>query len=149
MYMVVSIQHLNINTLYYSSTYIEEEIHKGLVALKGGKLGVRFLWFSLFMHMFLFKGVDYFGQEMEHKRVVDGIEMSVHSWTPILDRNGKNTDYVTTTNIFATKLRQDLIVDVPRIPKELHDFLRPAKRRLNLNIAHNWGDVIPYNNCIV
>lgn len=83
MYMATSIQHLNINTLYDFSTYIAEEIHKGLVALKGGKIGVIFWWFLLFMHMFLFKDANYFGQEMELKRVVDGIEISVQSWTPI------------------------------------------------------------------
>lgn len=66
-----------------------------------------------------------------------------------MDRNEQNTDYVATTIIFSTKLRQALMVDVPRIPKELDDFLRPAERWPDLNISHNWGDVIPYNNCIV
>lgn len=34
--------------------------------------------------------------------------------------------------------------DLPRIPKELHDFLRPKERRLDLGIDNNWGDVNPY-----
>lgn len=87
MFMAASIQCPNINTLYDFSTYFSEEIHKCLVALKNGEIGVRFWWYSLFMHMFLYKGAYIFGKDMELKRVVDGVVIPIQSWTSLLDRH--------------------------------------------------------------
>lgn len=55
----------------------------------------------------------------------------------------KKIDFVIFENIFASKLRS-LAMNVLRIPKALHDLLRPKDRRLELRVDHNWGDVIPY-----
>lgn len=35
-------------------------------------------------------------------------------------------------------------MNVPRVPKALHDFLRPKDRRPELGVDHNWGEVISY-----
>lgn len=36
------------------------------------------------------------------------------------------------------------MVNVPKIPEELHDFLISKGRRPELKVYHNWGDIIPY-----
>ena len=52
----------------YFVTYLAEEIHVGLVEISKGKVEKTFGHCSLLMHMFLFKGVTYFGKEMELNR---------------------------------------------------------------------------------
>lgn len=57
--------------------------------------------------------------------------------------------FVRFDNIFSSKLRQRLMVNPSRIPKELHDFVRPKERLPLLRIEQNWGDFIPYPISIV
>lgn len=40
-------------------------------------------------------------------------------------------------------------MNMPSIPKALHDFLRPKDRKLELGIDHNLGDIIPYPTYII
>lgn len=44
----------------------------------------------------------------------------------------KDASYVRFDNCFASRLRTWLIVNPPRIPIELYDFLRPMEKRLEL-----------------
>lgn len=97
------------------------------------------------MYMILYKNVDFFAKEMEFRWVVDGENMPVQIWIMEMSWDKKDSSYVRFDNYFASGLRARLIVNPPRIPVELHDFLRPMERRPYLKLEHNWGDVIPYS----
>lgn len=64
MYMVAHIHHPQYCTIYDYTRFLVEKIHDGLIKLKKGEMGVRFSWYSLLMHMLLFKGAPYFGKNM-------------------------------------------------------------------------------------
>ena len=65
MYMMVQIASFGVDVIFYFSSFLAEEIHNGLVEIAKGKLDKTFGHYSLLMHMFLFKGVTYFGKDME------------------------------------------------------------------------------------
>ena len=52
------------DTIFYFASYLDEEIHNGLIGIAKSKVEKTFGHYSLLMHMFLFKGVTYFGNEM-------------------------------------------------------------------------------------
>ena len=47
------------------STFLAQEIHNGLVGISQGKVNRPFCWYSLLMHICLFKGVTFFSKGME------------------------------------------------------------------------------------
>lgn len=61
-----------------------------------------------------------------------------------MDKNDKKYNFVFSQNAFASRIRRSLIYELPRIPREIHEFLRPMEMRLDLNLSHNWGDFILY-----
>ena len=65
MYMIVQIASLGVNVIFDFASYLEKEIHTGLVGIEKGKVEKTFGHYSFPMHMFLFKGVAYFGKEMK------------------------------------------------------------------------------------
>lgn len=137
MYMASYIQHPNYCTIYDYGGYLVERIHEGLVRLKKGEVGVKFSWYSLFMHMLVFKGASYFGIDMTLERMEGDLEFPIQCWTTVLDKDDKKIDYVVFENLFASKLRRVMVMNMPRIPKALHDFLRPKDRRPEQGIDHN------------
>ena len=68
MYMITQISSFGVDVIFYFSSYIVEEIHTCLVGITKGKVDKKFGHYSLLMHMFLFKGVAYFGKEMNLNR---------------------------------------------------------------------------------
>lgn len=144
MYMKAHIQHPQYCIVYDYVGFLVERIHKGLIRLKKGEDGVRFIRYSLLMHMFLFKGAPYLGQSITLDRKEGNLDFPMQCWTIILDKDDKTYDYVTFQNFFALELKRTLVVNIPRIPIALHDFMRPKERRPKLWVDHNWGDVIPY-----
>ena len=68
MYMITQIASFGVDVIFYFASYIAEEIHIGLVGIAKGKVHKTFGHYSLLMHMFLFKGVAYFGKEMKLSR---------------------------------------------------------------------------------
>ena len=72
MYMMVQIASFFVDVIFEFSSYLVEEIHTTLVGITKGKVEKTFGHYSLLMHMFLFKGVTYFGKEMELNREQDG-----------------------------------------------------------------------------
>lgn len=144
MFMAIKIQHIGLVVIYNFVPYVVDKIHEGLINLKkGGKN--HFYWYSLLMHMFLFKDVDYFGQFMTLNRVVDGGSMPVQAWSTIMSKDWVAASYLLFDNCFASRLKTRLTINPPTIPKQFLDFLRPKERIPKLNIEHNWGDVIPYS----
>ena len=54
------------------STFLAQEIHNGLVGISQGKVNRPFFWYSLLMHICLFKGVTFFSKGMELELTKDG-----------------------------------------------------------------------------
>ena len=81
MYMMILITSFGLDVIFYFSNYLAEEIHVGLVRIAKGKMEKTFGHYSMLMHMFLFKGVTYFGKEMKLNREKDGIALPVQLWT--------------------------------------------------------------------
>ena len=68
MYMMVQISSFGVDVIFDFVSYLVEEIHTSLVGIAKGKVEKTFGHYSLLMHKFLFKGVAYFGKEMELNR---------------------------------------------------------------------------------
>ncbi len=68
MYMMVQIASFSVGVIFDFASFLAKEIHIGLVGLAKGKVEKTFGHYSLLMYMFLFKGVIYFGNEMELNR---------------------------------------------------------------------------------
>ena len=68
MYMMIQITFFRVDVVFDFATYLVEEIQVGLVGIAKGKVEKPFGHYSLLMHMLFFKGVTYFGIEMELNR---------------------------------------------------------------------------------
>jgi len=71
MYMITQISSSSVDIIFDFASFLAEEIHNGLVGIVKGKVEKIFGHYSLIMHMFLFKGVTYFGKEMKLNREQD------------------------------------------------------------------------------
>lgn len=81
MHMKSNIQHVALNIVYYFSTYLVENMHKHLIDHKEGKHWVKFWWYSLLMHMILYKQEKHFSDDISLKKVEDDLELLVQCWT--------------------------------------------------------------------
>ena len=144
MFMGAQIQHPNFSVVYDYASFLAERMHEGLLNLFVGDTSVPFFWYSLLMHMFLYENVGFFSEKMELRQEVNGERLPVQAWSADMSYNKRDASYVQFDNCFASRLRARLMVNMPRIPEDLHDFLQPKARRLELKVCHNWGDIIPY-----
>ena len=62
-------------TLYFPS-YIVEEINNSLIGVDKGKVDKPLGWYSILMHICLFKGVSIFEKEINLERECDGEKLS-------------------------------------------------------------------------
>ena len=131
------------DVVFYFETYLAEEIHVGLVGIAKGKVEKTFGHYSLLMHMFLFKGVTYFGKEMELKREQDGVALLVQLWSADMTWDVDNASFVRFDSYFSSKMRCLISKDNHRIPKALMDLIRPMDNPHDLKVSHNWGDITP------
>ena len=72
MYMMTQIASYGVDVIFHFASFLAEEIHTGLVGIAKGNLKRTFGHYSLLMHMFLFKGLAYFDDEMELNREDNG-----------------------------------------------------------------------------
>ena len=72
MYMITQISSFGVDVIFDFASYIVEEILTSLVGIVKGKVDNFFGHYSLLTHMFLFKGVTYFGKEMNLNREHEG-----------------------------------------------------------------------------
>lgn len=77
MYMVAHIQHPQYCAVYDYAGFLSKIMHEGIIRLKKGKSAVRFSWYSLLMHMFLYKGAVYFGHNIDLERKVGELDLPV------------------------------------------------------------------------
>ena len=77
MYMIAQISSFGVDFVFYFDSYLVEEIHTGLVGIAKGKVDKNFGHYSLLMHVFLFKGVTYFGKEMDLNIECEGEDLLV------------------------------------------------------------------------
>lgn len=145
MYMMVQIASFGIDIIFDFASYLAEEVHIGLLAIAKGKVEKIFGHYSLLMHMFLLKGVTYFGKEMELNREENGEALPVQLWSADMTWDVDNTSFVRFDRYFASKLRCLILGDSPKIPKALMSLIRPMDNLHNLKVSHNWGDIIPYS----
>lgn len=145
MFMGAQIQHLNFSVVYDYSSFLVERIHEGLLNLYVGDTSTPFFWYSLLMHIFLYKNADFFSEKMELRKEMNGEKLSMQAWSANLSYNKGDASFVQFDNCFASRLRARLMVNVPRIPKDLHNCLLPKGRKPNLKVCHNWGDIILYS----
>ena len=72
MYMMVLIFYFGVDVIFYFASFLAKEIHNGLIGIAKSSVEKPSGWYSMLMHMFLFKGATYFGEEMELTREHDG-----------------------------------------------------------------------------
>ena len=144
MYMMIQIDSFGVDIIFYFASFLAKEIHNGLVEIAKGKLDKTFGHYSLLMHMFLFKGVTYFGTEMELNREENGESLPIQLWSADMTWDADNASYVRFDRYFASRLRCLISIENPRIPRALMNLIRPMDNPHNLKVSHNWGDIIPY-----
>lgn len=78
-YMLMMSQILNpsLAVTYDFAPYLIDAIHEGLIRINNAKVDRPFRWYSLLMHMFLFKGAEYFANDMDLLREKDGEDMPI------------------------------------------------------------------------
>ena len=113
--------------IFYFSSYLAKEIHNELIGIAKGKVENIFGHYSLLMYMFLFKGVTYFGKEMQLNREQDGEALLVQLWSADMTWEAKKASFVRFDRYFSSKLRCLLLRDNPRIPKALANLIRPLE----------------------
>jgi hypothetical protein len=112
MYMGVLIQHPNFSVVYDFSATLAESVHRGLQRLQNNDFSTPFYWYSLIMHMFLFRNADFFAESMELKRKNDEENFPVQLWT---------TDFSYNREKFSWKGQKK---DVLKYVQECMDFQR-------------------------
>lgn len=75
--MIVQILNPSLAITFDYASYIADAIHGGLMGIKNGKVDRPFGWYSLLMHLFLFKGGDYFASGMDLVKEKEGEKMPV------------------------------------------------------------------------
>lgn len=96
------------------------------------------------MHLFLFKGGDYFVNGMDLVKEKDGENMPVQLWSKVLSLDREDDSYLRFDKCFASKIRTLICSENPRVPKVLLEFIRPREFIENIKIVHNWGDMYLY-----
>lgn len=129
---------------YDFAPYLIDAIREGLIGINNAKVDRPFGWYSLLMHMFLFKRVEYFANDMDLLREKDGEDMPVQLWSTNLSWDREDASYLKFDRFFASRLRILLCQENPRIPKALLEFIRPNEFAENIKIVHNWGGIILY-----
>lgn len=84
MLMIAQIVNPSLAITFDYASHLTDAIHAALVRINNGKVDRPFGWYSLLMHMFLLKGVDYFVKEMDLVKVKDKEEMPVQLWRIVL-----------------------------------------------------------------
>lgn len=56
MYIMVKISSFSVDIIFLFASFLAEEIHIGLIGIAKGKFEKTFGFYSLLMHMFLYKG---------------------------------------------------------------------------------------------
>lgn len=128
-------------TFDYAS-FIVDAIHRGIIGKKNGKVDRPFGWYSLLMHLFLFKGGDYFASGLDLIKEKEGENMPMQLWSTILSWDREDASFLKFDKYFASKIRTLLCSENPRIPKVLLEFVRPKEFAESIKIVHNWGDSI-------
>ena len=77
MFMGVQIQHPNFYVKYDFASFLAERIHEGLSKLQKNDIETQFFWYSMLMHMFLFKNAEFFSERMKLRQSVDGERLPV------------------------------------------------------------------------
>lgn len=145
-YLLMIAQILNpslVVTFDYAS-FIVDAIHGGLVGIKNGKVDRPFEWYSLPMHIFLFKGGDYFSSGLDLIKEKEGEKMPVRLWSTVLSWDREDASFLKFDKYFASKIRTLLCSENTRIPKVLLEFVRPKEFVERIKIVHNWGDIYLY-----
>lgn len=65
MLMIAQILNPSLAVTFDYASFITDAIHEGLIGIKNGKVDRPFGWYSLLMHLFLFKSGDYFTSGMD------------------------------------------------------------------------------------
>ena len=77
MFMGVQIQHPNFSIMYDFASFLAERIDEGLSKLQKGDIGTQLFWYSMLMHMFLFRNTDFFVEKMNLRQSVNGERLPV------------------------------------------------------------------------
>lgn len=95
--------------------------------------------------MFLHRGQKFFEKDITLRRKEEGVDLPIQCWTQIMDKDEEKYNFVIVWNCFGSRIRS-LIFEPPRIPREIHEFLRPMEMRPDLSLSHNWEKLILYPN---
>lgn len=76
--------------------------------------------------------------------------MPVQLWNLSRTWDRKDSSFLQFDKCFAARFRKLFVPEGPRVPAALAKLLRPQQFSKDLNIVHNWGDVIfyPYSTII-
>lgn len=135
--MIAQILNPSLAITFDYASFIGDAIHGGLIGIKNGKVDRPFGWYSLLMHLFLFKGGDYFASGLDLVKEKEGEKMPIQLWSTLLSWDREDASFLKFDKYFASKIRTLLYSENPRIPKVLLEFIRPKEFAENIKIVHN------------
>ena len=103
MYMMAQISSFGVDIIFYFASYIEEEIHIGLVGISKSKVENIFGQYSLLMHILLFQGATYFGKEMVLNREYEVEALPVQLWSVDMTGDVEKASFVRFDRYFTSK----------------------------------------------
>lgn len=141
MLMIAQILNPSLAVTFDYAPYITHTIHESLIAIKNGKVNKPFGWYSLLMHLFVFKAGDYFANGMDLVKEKDGEKMPVQLWSTMLSCDREDASYMKFDKCFASKIKILLCSENPRVPITLLEFLGPKEFAKEIKSIHNCGDI--------
>lgn len=143
-FMMAQILQYGLTSIFDFATFLAEELHKGFICIVKKDFEKPFGWYSLVMHICLYKGSSAFGRDMVLGKVQEGVEMPVQLWNADVTWEATDASFVRFDNFFAATIRKLVFDQNPRIPLPLLQLIRPVEYPSGKLVCHNWADIFPY-----
>lgn len=101
MYMITQISSFGVKIIFDFAPYLANDIYSGLVGIAKGEVEKAWGQYSLLMHIFLFKGVTYFGKEMVLNKEQEGEALPIKLWSVDMTGEAENASFVRFDRHFA------------------------------------------------
>lgn len=123
-------------------SYILDIMRENIARAQDGNLReFRFPYYSLLMHLILYKNVGYISPDfIDQTSDLEG-QLPMQLWTRVWDSNYHFSDAVSFFNNFSAVIMKMLDPGYFRAPEILKGLLRPNLLPVEKRIDHNWGDI--------
>lgn len=147
--LCIDILDKDINRHFDYASLVAEGLHNALCNFKMGKSS-NFKYYSLLMHIFVYKGRRIWHLDLKLKLVIGGEPLSIQEWTYIWNLHLNESNYLVFENLFVRKL-----LTIPQknvrwgLIQQVKEFLKPVDIKPKLEIPQNWGSWFYFKDHII